>query len=561
MAFAVHNELERPLFHELPDNAAAELKAVCWAFEYALEFEGNNKARLVPRYEYTDRSDPPPVNEVGEDIRQVWRALLDRISSPPGRARIAHALFQCGGARGLEYARIAVENYLLAADHWQRPWDADDDLRTAARLARILDDNELAQSALGKLLDAAESALAEENIDAPGPIIRPLDYAVGEPDCPTRVGALLESAAVKLPHPDDRDRALVLIFARCQDDACRKTLWHRRVDNFLTAAEAAEGITQMMLRRDALKIAEASGINELKERAAAALQSTQAGDLELVNIQSSSIMFGELFEQARDSMAAGTTWQHALISFAKCGPLSGDYERNRAHVEQMRNLAPLTALMPDYLIGPDGLPIYEATSPENRFNGDLTKWEAQVISSKLAPLSAALRSIPERFSMPATADLAAFLASWPSMNRDVVPIAVSSLQRFWSGDFEGAIYIATPWIEAAIRQLIIDAEHGMYRLQSIHKPGQYPGLGAMLDLLPGRFNIGTSWHRFLLAMLNHARGLNLRNQLSHGIVHYDGPLAAALVIHTLLMVTLITPITPESEENIEGTPPDDGLPT
>lgn len=541
MAHAVHDEVGIPPFHDLPDAAEAELKAVCWVFDYAIEFDGNNKARLVPRHQYADHFAPPAINEVGDDIRQAWSMLLDRVESPAGRARLAHALFQCGGTKGLEHAKVAAENYLLAADHWQRLWDADEDLRAAARLARIIDESELTQQALEKLLDAAETGLAGENIDAPGPILRPLEYVVGEPDCPARVDTLLSRAAVKLPEPDDRDRALKLIFGRCRDDESRNLVWHRRVDNFLTAADATSGIMQMIRRRNALEIAEASAMNELKERAAAALQSTRKGDLELVSVQSSSIMYQEVSEQLRDAMSAGATWQEALISFATYGPLSGDHEQNCAHVQNMRNLAPIMALLPDCLIGPDGLPIYEATSPEDRFDGDLTKWETHIISNNLLPLTTALHSIPERFGLPETAELAAFLSSWPSMNRDLLPIATSALQRFWCGDFEGATYIATPWIEAAIRQLIIDAEHGMYRLQSIHRPGQYPGLGAMLDLLPGLFTLSTSAHRFLKAMLVHSRGLNLRNHLSHGMIHYNTSTASSLVIHTLLMITLMTP--------------------
>lgn len=199
-------------------------------------------------------------------------------------------------------------------------------------------------------------------------------------------------------------------------------------------------------------------------------------------------------------------------------------------------------MFPDKVLGPDGLPIYEAVSPEDRLDGDLTKVEVQVITSNLRPLTAALHSIPERFaSIPDQAALVEFLSYWPSMNQETVRAATVALQRFWCGDYEGAVYTAIPWIENAIRQIILDANQGIYMLQKTHKRGQYPGLGAMIDLLPERFTLSQSRYRFLKATLTHPLGFNLRNQLSHGINLYNTSAAATLVLHTLLTVSLITP--------------------
>jgi hypothetical protein len=154
---------------------------------------------------------------------------------------------------------------------------------------------------------------------------------------------------------------------------------------------------------------------------------------------------------------------------------------------------------------------------------------------------------PERGFVPCSCQrqsdqraLAAFLSQWPTTNQYVTRAITLGLQRFWCGDYEGVAYTATPWIEAAIRQVILDANHGIYMLQSIRKPGQYPGLGAMIDLLPDRFTLSRSRYRFLKATLTHPLGINLRNQLSHGIELFNSSQAAALVLHTLLTVTLLT---------------------
>lgn len=539
MALAIRDELGIPSFGDLPTDATIELRAVCWVFDYAVDFDGKN-ARLTPRVESSDQPDPPPIKAVDIDVRQVWHDLLDIVATAPARARIAHALFQCGGSAGPANAAIAVDNYIAAAQHWRRPHDSDEYLRIAARIARIVRDPAATQRALGYLLDGAQRALDDDLGDKPGYVLRPLDYAVNEPDCPARVDELLERAAVELANVRDRERALALVFQRCPDDACQRRIWERRVDNFLTAADSASGIVKMVLRQDALKCAEASTIGELKERAAAALQSTRNEDLGLMHVHTSAAIYQEHFEQVGDQMAQGTNWQEALVSFAKCGPLSGDYDQNCATIEQLRAAAPLVAYFPDKILGPDGLPIYEAVDPDDRFDGDLTKWEAQVIGGNLGPLAAALHSIPERFGIPDQGALASFLSQWPTTNQYVMRAITLGLQRFWCGDYEGVVYAATPWIEAAIRQVILDADQGIYMLQSIHKPGQYPGLGAMIELLPDRFTLSRSRYRFLKATLTHPLGINLRNRLSHGIELFNGSPAAALVLHTLLTLTLLT---------------------
>lgn len=482
----------------------------------------------------------PQIKAVDADVRRIWAELLGLVQAAPARARIAHALFQCGGSAGLESAKIAVTSYIDAAEHWDCPHDKDEYFRAAARIARIIGDGDTARQAIERLLDGAEQALTREPSDSPGYVLRPLDYAIREPNCPERADALLSRAATELRDADDRDRALVLIFDRCTDDHCRNRTWRRRIDNLLTTAESETGIVQMSLRHNALKIAEASGIRELKERAAAALQATRHADLEMVRVGTSVAVYAEIFDQTVQEMAAGDTWQEALLSFARCGPLSGNYESNCTTVEHIRTASPLLAAFPGKILGPDGLPLYEATTPEDRFDGDLTKVEAQLISVNLRPLTAALHSISERFGIPDEALLVEFFTRWPSTNNDTVRTAAVALQRFWCGDYEGAAYIATPWIENAIRHIILDANQGIYMLQRIRKPGQYPGLGAMIDLLPQRFTLSQSRYRFLKATLTHPLGLNLRNQLSHGMQPYNTSAAAALVLHTLLSIGLIT---------------------
>ncbi|WP_231109972.1 hypothetical protein, partial [Mycobacterium avium] len=109
------------------------------------------------------------------------------------------------------------------------------------------------------------------------------------------------------------------------DDQCRQSVWRRRVDSYIDESEHAESeIARVILRQDALRIADQSGMQELRQHAASVLQTARDRDLEMIRVEASSEHYNELFEQTRDSFIAGDDWQYALMSFAHCGPLNGD---------------------------------------------------------------------------------------------------------------------------------------------------------------------------------------------------------------------------------------------
>jgi len=337
--------------------------------------------------------------------------------------------------------------------------------------------------------------------------------------------------------------------SRCVDDDCRQRVWRRRVDAYLTSSHVAESeIMRILLRERAVQLADKSGIRDLRECAAAVLQTARDRDLSLIRVESSSELYEELFEEIRDGFIAGDTWQQALASFATCGPLNGNTERNREMVRDHHNLSPLASLFPATVFGPGNLPYFRATTPDEKFEYDLTKLEAQIIAGLCGPLIAALHAIPRKFGLPTTQELAGFLDTWPGIHRSALPSIVLALQRFWVGDTPGSIHTLVPKIETLIRELLIRIDFGMYALEQSNRPGQYPALGFLIDALAGRFDISESGVRFLKVVMNEPAGLNIRNQFAHGIVEYGDVGTAALVIHTALFVGTLEQSEPAAED-------------
>jgi hypothetical protein len=146
-----------------------------------------------------------------------------------------------------------------------------------------------------------------------------------------------------------------------------------------------------------------------------------------------------------------------------------------------------------------------------------------------------------QFGVAPLAEQVQFPSSWPSTSGPTVFAICKALQRFWSGGSKGATYTLGPRIEGRVRELILNTNRGMFKLQRTHSPGQFPGLGAMLNILPEEFNVAEAGMRFLKVVLVDAAGFNLRNQLAHGTATFNDPGTAAVATHTALSLATLKP--------------------
>ncbi|QCH24461.1 hypothetical protein DSM43276_02729 [Mycobacteroides salmoniphilum] len=543
MAVAVREKLGLSVVQDIPAECSEITRATVWALDYRTEIDDGNRLRVVPKSDFGGGSEAPSIRDIPERISAIWRGLLDTVTAPASRARFSHLLFEIGGPRRQDDGAIAVDAYIASAARWTRELDRIDDLRLGERIAHIIGDTARLALCIEALLDVSEDELNSNTGPIRGGIvIRPLTHVMKSPHCPDRIDDLIERAAQELNDVHNRDDALKLALLRCGDTTCKESVWRRRVEGFVKAAESAnEPIMRLSLRREGLEIAEKSNDQELRRFAAAALESGRDDDLGMMRIGASSAVYAEEFDRIRDSFISTESWKAALVQFAYAGPLSGDVDRNRALVEALREASPLAALFPVELLGPDNMPIVRAVTPEEKFEFELLRLESQQTATLARPLVDALHEIVVRFGVPTTEELTTFLASWPGISAPAIHTIVRALHRFWSGDCEGATYTMLPRIETLVRSLILRTERGMYKLQDSHAPGHFPGLGAMLNLLAEEIPIDESRVRFLKMTLTESAGYNFRNKLSHGVEDYWYPSTAAIVIHNALFIATLTP--------------------
>ncbi len=160
----------------------------------------------------------------------------------------------------------------------------------------------------------------------------------------------------------------------------------------------------------------------------------------------------------------------------------------------MAKQAPLSSLLPRTRVGGDGLPRYTPATDEARREQQVIDHEMSNAHLFAIFLAEALRRIWTMWGPIPVEELAEFLGEKQHVRAPVAAALARSFLRFFAGDAEGAIYTATPRVETLTRELALTLDLPTYQMQRVSRPGQYPGLGALLPTLK---DMPESWWRFL----------------------------------------------------------------
>lgn len=557
-------------------------KAGWWAMRYHLQIEGDpgrERATIEPEFEGPGgEAQPPRVSNVDLEVVEVWAQLAELVTTPSAVATLRHLLFQARHGDIPGNARKAVDAYCDLANTEGRLFDAVFAARAAVRLARAVKDEGRYEAGLKALAAVTQRATDGGPSQSFGAVMRALETLLAE-KVPA-ASELLDRARLAWPVGQQSDRLLRLALSATTDSSEREKLWAERVENFLTMAEHADSnIVRAMRLRQAVEVAELSGLKELRVRATQLLQKVRHLDLEMMRIQASTKRFQEQWEATIAvvlgdlSVADGLQtdhprpyheegsaeenqqpkWATRLRAFGNFEAPIGDPETSREIVRTRRAAAPLQALFPSQLQTPEGLPLYAPSNDDEHFELDMVRWETDLLEQWVYILSDALQRIGVE-GIPAGADVERFFLVGHAVTENEAGMLSRALQRYWSGDAEAAAFTAFPLIEALLRNAALAADQGIYRLQKKQSPGQYVGLGVLLGLFVESYDVSERDQRFFNALLNHPGGWNLRNLMAHGYIPSAGSALAAVLIYAAMKIVLLAlrdPNDPSDQANPE----------
>ena len=154
------------------------------------------------------------------------------------------------------------------------------------------------------------------------------------------------------------------------------------------------------------------------------------------------------------------------------------------------------------------------------------------------------------------------VASSPLFTADRLPLVRQAVEAHFAGDFAKSVHLLIPQIERALVNLPPLAGKPSNKA---HRSGrgvmQFKNLNDVLDRggwpVPGQ--AGENLRMYLLSVLAHPKGLNIRNDVCHGLWPADAftRTASERVLHVLLAVSMLRPAEPTATTEA-GSPAEPG---
>lgn len=261
-------------------------------------------------------------------------------------------------------------------------------------------------------------------------------------------------------------------------------------------------------------------------------------------VKSAMVQVSLPFDVTPDQMAAwadevaGASCEEGLTRLAMKCLLHPDHLAKE--VLEMKDMAPLSALIPVSIMGADGFTEASIGSVDNDLEGRTYQMAANHLGFDEMFIQAAFQRIEEKHGLTVD-DLVKVLMASPFVGKEQEQLIREGLEAWKAGDAIKAVHLLVPQVEAAYRGLLSMTGVSVRRANTRMSGSKVIGLGEVLG--KELFNTGglkdIGFH--LRALYTDARAFNLRNKLAHGLAHGQTLTmgTANLVVHSLLLLLLL----------------------
>ncbi len=216
-------------------------------------------------------------------------------------------------------------------------------------------------------------------------------------------------------------------------------------------------------------------------------------------------------------------------------------DRAKKTVEELKTVAPLMSMMPITMVDNTGRALAKIGTDDDGSEGRIFQHLAQTMGFYQPFLSYVIETIATEFQ-PTADDILAVLYQSPLFLESRRSILRDGLSAYLSKDHLKGIHVLVPQIEEMLRTLL--ALMGIPPQKSVPRHPGITDVKNMNDALgdPRVQQVLTEnvW-MYLTVLYIDRRGMNLRNDLSHGLVPAEGfnqPIADR-VLHSLLVLSLL----------------------
>jgi hypothetical protein len=526
------------------------LRMLSMAFVYDLVTPGQSGRRAsaggpyATMWESPDGSYPPRVPDVQEEVRNVWRFVLDNLDDPIACARLADLLYVAEGRSAHVEGRRAAA--CLVALTREPAWTALDKAVCIARAIEVqleLNDRDGLGASTKRCVDLVDELLGQEH---PGPPFIALRALIAlKPDRrPAGLPELLDRAIEHFTGTRNEAAALGLAADAAVDSQVRSGLRRRQLDARLVEARNAEGLAKVALLQRAAEFARA---NRLSAEAAAILkelQDTPQSELGFQSVEVSEQIPAEVIREEVDRLV-GSGAKDLFDALNRIGagvePPGGSNADLDAEVARQAEEFPLLGLFGQTVLGPESAaPHFIANDAESKRQverGRLRRIHTDFTAGVfLGPL---LDTAVEHHGRPSHDDLAEHFAT-ELIGPERGERFARALELFWDQDYDASAHVLVPRLESVLRDLA--RAHGITIVKPVSE-GSYGGVISLNTIMSKLRAIepDAEWLDYLEALLCDPLALNFRNLIAHGLIPAVGGGGAALLLHAACFLSVLRP--------------------
>jgi hypothetical protein len=483
---------------------------------------------------------PRTIEQISPDSLLVWAAYADAATAPAVQAHLHHLLAAARADRPHLHARAAITAYrdavplFQATDTVSTRVRAAESLVYALGLARTMNQKDLIGPVVTDIITMVENML-DTAPAALGLFYRLLDALVAANADSAAVAALIERAVTASEDDIVLQQAFLGLLRRLTaDDETRKAVDRRTVTAMIGTAETKmTGMLSLLLFNDAATKAQQAGLTDLAEEVRKKMQAMQVKDLGMATSRiplrlTPAERDAALTEVDQAANLAEALWRIAAMP----APAGTDAEAERAAGAVMPN-APLAASIARGSINPAGPVPTAPASIDGLENAKNMYRKIALLRAGLA-FEAQLNRVWARFE-PTVEDLTAVFDSAELGTASRTKMLARAFTFYSTGDDDDAsVHLAVPRVEALAREIVRSHGVPMLTVAQGATNGGVVQLGTLISSMEKIGFDGDRRHSFALTFTDGEHGLNVRNDLCHGLIDCPPRPVVALVLQAAL---------------------------
>ena len=354
---------------------------------------------------------------------------------------------------------------------------------------------------------------------------------------PVAVRSLIEPACAVCDFIQLKVAFLRLLRAMDPDPAAQKGIDRRIVTAMIADADRSTGALRQLMLTDAATVARDAGLTDLSQDVTRKIQAMRRDDLGLVALGSVRV---QLSQQELDAARAEVD-QAASLAKRSGGslphPRRRGYRRAQQAAQILTRTAPLASSIPRGRINPVG-PVPVSPASSDPLASTQARFQVLYLNRRGLAIALQLDRVRERFD-PDEGDLTAVFAHDAIGSASKTGMLVHAFRHFWAGQDDAAVHLALPRVEDLLREIERSRNVPVVSVAQGRTPGGMSQLGSLIAAMPAA-GFDQNWTRsFELLLTDGEHGLNLRNEVGHGLCDCPPRHHVALVLHAALFLLAV----------------------